>query len=438
MRGDTLDTSTPLDVRELRRQGWQEWLLSQLRRRWVYAVAQTVCPSVRVGGFVLATRFDDVQDILENDRVFEVEGLRIERGNRGLGFLLGMQDDPHCPFDVLRRAGPARKKPALSYREYQDLVMRYFPLRDLAQVASWSERAAEHAIEVASARSKRARLTEIDAIQRLITHVPLELCRQYYGVEIPDGPELTRWTCVISRWLFDPAPSSRFDQLGAAACGRLNRLIDGSIEQLRAGASPAGDTIIERMLRDGVDSAVIRVIVFGMILGFVPTNTMAGGHILQMLLQHPEYLVAASAAAAEPSDHALKRCLFEAMRFKPLLRDPLRICRAPYKLSDGWLRGVRCEPGERVIALVSSALMDARRVRDPARFDSQRTGAGDLLFGCGMHRCIGAPIAEVQLVRTLKPLLRKRGLCAAAGAKGRLQTLGPFPEHLFVQFDASE
>lgn len=434
MGGDAFDTTIPLDVSELRRRGLPERLVSQLHRPWVYAVAQAVCPSFRLGGFVLVTRFDDVQDVLDNDQAFEVEGQRIARSNRGLGFLLGMADDPRCPYYQLRDSSRPWAQPPLSYRDYQDLVMKYFPLRDLPRVAAWSKSAAEAALH---GEPDSAGALEIDAIQQLITHVPVELCRKYYGVKISDGPELARWTCAISRWLFDPAASSRFEKLGAAASDRLNALIDHSIaHQRRTQAQNDDDTVIYRMLQDGVDHAVVRAILFGMIMGFVPTNTMAGGHILQLLLDQPRFLASASSAARNNDDERLARCLFEAMRFKPLLRDPLRVCRQPYKLSDGWLPGVRCKPGERVIALVSSAVMDARRVREPARFDDQRATADGLLFGYGMHRCVGARLAQVQIAQTLKPLLRKRRLRVASGGRGKLKTLGPFPEHLMVQFDA--
>ena len=64
----------------------------------------------------------------------------------------------------------------------------------------------------------------------------------------------------------------------------------------------------------------------GMIDGFVPTNTMACGHILEMLLRKPVFMAHAQAAASADDDALLKRCLFEAMRFKPLNPGPFRSC----------------------------------------------------------------------------------------------------------------
>ena len=79
---------------------------------------------------------------------------------------------------------------------------------------------------------------------------------------------------------------------------------------------------------------MIRAILIGMIDGFVPTNTMAGGHILEMLLRKPVFMARAQAAASADDDALLKRCLFEAMRFKPLNPGPFRSCAEDYTIAS--------------------------------------------------------------------------------------------------------
>jgi hypothetical protein len=58
-----------------------------------------------------------------------------------------------------------------------------------------------------------------------------------------------------------------------------------------------------------------------------------------------------------------------------------------------------------------------------------------MLFGNGLHWCVGAFIAEAQITQTFKALLVKKGLRRAEGKAGQLQLLGPFPEHLTVEFE---
>ena len=70
-----------------------------------------------------------------------------------------------------------------------------------------------------------------------------------------------------------------------------------------------------------------------MITGFVPTNTMAGGHILEMLLRKPAMMKQAQQAAEAGDDDRLMHCLFEALRFMPINLGPFRICARDYTVA---------------------------------------------------------------------------------------------------------
>ena len=80
-------------------------------------------------------------------------------------------------------------------------------------------------------------------------------------------------------------------------------------------------------------------------------------------------------------------------------------------------------------------MFDERRVDEPYAFNPDRPPSNYMLFGYGLHWCVGAFIAEAQIIQTMKPLLLKNGLRRAPGSAGRLELLGAFPEHLFVEFE---
>jgi cytochrome P450 len=196
--------------------------------------------------------------------------------------------------------------------------------------------------------------------------------------------------------------------------------------------------VLRRLVEARLDPDVARVVLFGMVTGFVPTNTMTGGHMLDMLLAHTDFMGPTLAAVRANDNGRLERCLFEAMRFAPLLREPLRHVAKEYTVAEGsgFWHEHRFEPGDRVLAMTASAMMDERRVEEPKRYNPDRPQHELMLFGAGLHRCIGAPLATTQLVHTFKPLLQKNNLRRADGDAGELKTIGPFPEHLFVRFDA--
>jgi cytochrome P450 len=81
-------------------------------------------------------------------------------------------------------------------------------------------------------------------------------------------------------------------------------------------------------------------------------------------------------------------------------------------------------------------MFDERRVRNPEAFDPDRPAAEYMLFGHGLHWCIGAYIAYAQITQTFKPLLRRSGLRRAAGSAGEMHRLTLFPVHLTVEFES--
>src|SRR6185312_2786512 len=119
-------------VRKMNEVTLSERMLGAVWQPWLFRLLRDYHPIVRFNGLILLTRYDDVRALLEHDRVFHVEGRRIDEATGGHGFLLGMQDDPRCPFSSL----PSKEQPPTvpGYRDYQALVMKHFALEDLERV----------------------------------------------------------------------------------------------------------------------------------------------------------------------------------------------------------------------------------------------------------------------------------------------------------------
>jgi cytochrome P450 len=100
----------------------------------------------------------------------------------------------------------------------------------------------------------------------------------------------------------------------------------------------------------------------------------------------------------------------EVLRFDP----PLHLF-TRFALEDVEVLGHRFRRGETVGCLLGAANRDPTRFRHPGRFDPARSGPPHLSFGAGIHFCVGAPLARLELAVALLILFaRLPGLRLAA------------------------
>lgn len=409
-------TPRVFDPEDLNSRGFGAKLAARIlaRPQWLFGILRRFAPVVQFRGFAFIFRYDDVVDALKADAELKVPfGPKVEALNGGPNFLLGMADGP-------------------DYRRLRTQVADLFTQKDNEEII------APLAAEAAKAIVAKGQV-RLDAIEDLVIRVPIEICIRHYGVDVPDVRAFGQWTVAMSTYMFgDPLDNPKVKRCALAAGDALRVIVDAAIAKAKAGGSPG--TVAERLVQaqakdPTLTDEVARSILIGMITGFVPTNTMAGGHMLEMLLQRPDFLAHAQAAALDGDDERLKGCLFEAFRFKPLNPGPFRECGSEYVVAPGTRRETRLKPGTKVLVSTQSAMFDPQRVVKPKAFDPSRPPSEQFYFGFGLHWCIGAKLAEAQITQTFKPLLLRPGLRRAAGHAGTLRRLGPFPAHLEVVYN---
>jgi cytochrome P450 len=74
---------------------------------------------------------------------------------------------------------------------------------------------------------------------------------------------------------------------------------------------------------------------------------------------------------------------------------------------DVELGGVRIPKGEKVLILMAAAGRDEQQFPDSERFDIERPGQQNLPFGHGIHFCLGAQLARLELRLAVEALLKR-------------------------------
>ena len=227
---------------------------------------------------------------------------------------------------------------------------------------------------------------------------------------------------------------------------RLARsVIERSLEV--AARRPSGDTLANRLLdleaKGRLDRDESIAILDGAAGGLVPTTTLCMTRLFCELMNHPIWWDEARGIARTLSSGKgtrkdrtrLQDILLEAARLAPTLYPgQWRYVETAGVIARGTLRAAAVKPGDVLMVSTAAALRDGRRFRNPDAFNPDRSPvekrAAEIMFGDGVHKCVGMYASIEMMVEIAIALLSQEGLARAAGDAGRLVSAGPFPRHL--------
>lgn len=183
-------------------------------------------------------------------------------------------------------------------------------------------------------------------------------------------------------------------------CQGLNEYIRALIGR-RQRARDTGTDVIGMLLaaraNDGIEESEMAQLVFGLpIAGYVSTTNA--------LALAARYLARDGWAPRLRADPAL---------VAPWVEELLRLQSGDngesmprYARRDLLLAGTRITKGDMVVAPLVAANRDVTVFPEPGTLDPSRPGDRHLAFGAGIHRCLGAPLARVELQCAISALVR--------------------------------
>ena len=84
---------------------------------------------------------------------------------------------------------------------------------------------------------------------------------------------------------------------------------------------------------------------------------------------------------------------------------PVQFSKPRYVRQDVDLEGVKLKKGDRIMAMVAAANMDAQANEHPGRLDLERRPNRHISFGTGIHFCLGHQLARIEAACALEALL---------------------------------
>lgn len=275
---------------------------------------------------------------------------------------------------------------------------RHTRLRGLVLRAFTSRRIAALAPEIAALSHALidALPPEFDLLPAFATRLPVIIIARLLGVPESMAPDLLRWSNAMVGMYMAGRTRATEDRAAQAATD-FAAFLRGYVNERRA--RPADDLITHLIAAedDGARLTADELIATCILLlnaGHEATVHTIGNGVKTLL----ETGTPPDALSAD----RIAGTVEEILRFDP----PLHLfTRQTYETVE--ICGHRLEKGTEVALLLAGANRDPAFWSDPHRFDPARTPRPNLAFGAGLHFCVGAPLARLELQVAL-PILFAR------------------------------
>ena len=233
------------------------------------------------------------------------------------------------------------------------------------------------------------------------------ICR-LLGVPTDRGRDLLDWSHAMVK-MYELDTTEEQADAATLAAAEFRDYVLGLIEQRRR---EPRDDMVTRLVEARVggkrlsDAEIVSTIIVLLNAGHEATVNTLGNGVLA-LLRHPGQWARLVAGEVQPA-----AAVEELIRWDP----PLQLFER-WVLEDGVeIAGEPVPRGQKVALLFGSANRDPRVFDEPDAFDVGRENAAEHIgFGGGIHVCIGAPLARIELEAALRALVeRAPGLALAA------------------------
>jgi cytochrome P450 len=236
----------------------------------------------------------------------------------------------------------------------------------------------------------------LEAITELATPIPVAMIADLMGIPAEDHPRLLEWSHAIVK-VFDQRVTAEEGHAAEAATRAFVDYLQGALEQRRA---HPGDDLISAMIQveeEGdvlTDDEIVGTAILTLNAGHEATVHAIGNGLLALASRPADY------DALHRGEPPIATAVEELLRFD----SPLQMFER-WVLDDTELEGHPLAAGSKVGLLFGSANHDDLAFGpDAGRVDLTRSPNPHVSFGAGLHFCVGAPLATVELEATFSRL----------------------------------
>jgi hypothetical protein len=312
-------------------------------------------------------------------------------------------------FNLIHRNAILEMEPP-THTRLRRLISAAFARGHVERLRPWVQELADSLVDELVERS--AGRTPVDVLSGMSEELPVAVIAELLGVPAADRPLLRPWSNAIVK-MYEYGRTTQIED-------DAERAADEFVAYLRVLAAERrqapGEDLLTHLVtvRDAegdrlTEDELVTTCILLLNAGHEATVNVSGNGLLA-LLEHPAEL---DRLRADPG--LLPTAIEELMRFD----SPLQLFERT-ATEDVEVGGATVARGQKIAALLGSANRDPAVFADADTLDVGRADNPHISFGAGVHFCIGAPLARVELQASFGALLgRTSALELGAPARRR-------------------
>jgi unspecific monooxygenase len=342
---------------------------------------------------IFLTRYEDVSTVLRSRRFGT--SIRHVRSRDELGW--PPPDPRQADFDRFEHNHLLSNEPPVHTR-LRGLVGKAFTPKRVENLRDRVTQIVDATLEELAARET------FDLVHDFAEPLPVIVICELLGVDAEHRADLRAWSAAIVK-LYEMEHTAEQQRAANDAVVAFSAFVRGIVAERRA--RPADDLITALVeVEEGgemlTEDELIGTCILLLNAGHEATVNGTSSAIITFMRQRAHWDAFVAAAEGGPSSAFIKTAVEELLRYDTPLP-----CFERWVLEDTELGGTTVERGAKLALLYASANRDPRKFDSPDALDLARDPNPHVSFGLGIHFCLGAPLARLELQIALPALARR-------------------------------
>lgn len=243
--------------------------------------------------------------------------------------------------------------------------------------------------ELAASLLEETDAAGFDVIGQYAEPLPVLVICELLGVPSAHAHELRDWSQAIVR-MYEVDPGAEVVDAAVRAASDFAALVRDLVRHRRE--HPADDLVTDLVATELTEDEIVAAVVLLLNAGHEASVNVFGNGLVAMLRR-----------GLRPGPD-VPACVEEMLRFDSALQLFERTATEDVTVTSPDGQSVVVEQGQRIAALLGAANRDPAVFERPDEFDVARATNPHLAFGVGVHFCLGAPLARMELAESVAAL----------------------------------